>query len=314
MDRPLTWAIAWALCVVAFVANTWSSLETAVDDAFISGRYAAHAADGLGLVYNAGEPAIEGYSNLLWTLWLSTALSMGFELHTTMVWSGLFFGVLALGALLLASRHWVDGHWVAILPVLFLSLDPHFAVVTTNGLESSMYMALVFGVVAATWGVKGRWRWPLGVAIGLLWACRPEGVVVAGLILIADLWKKPPRTLNTWAPTLVASGVMAMLLSWRVWVYGAWLPNTAAAKATGEFADLWWKHWKYIEMEWWFWLGWAVLTVLGALLGVRDRKRGLVVALICVSLAIASQVYLWMPGARLLLTPMVAFIYALPLP
>ena len=38
------------------------------DDAMISMRYARNLADGYGLRWNPGEPAVEGYSNLLWTL------------------------------------------------------------------------------------------------------------------------------------------------------------------------------------------------------------------------------------------------------
>ena len=43
-----------------------------IDDAFISFRYAANLVDGHGLVFNHGE-RVEGYTNLLWVLILSTA-------------------------------------------------------------------------------------------------------------------------------------------------------------------------------------------------------------------------------------------------
>ncbi|MFH1312951.1 MAG: hypothetical protein ABIJ00_06950 [Candidatus Eisenbacteria bacterium] len=41
------------------------------DDAMISMRYARHFADGDGLVWNVGEERVEGYTNLLWTLYMS---------------------------------------------------------------------------------------------------------------------------------------------------------------------------------------------------------------------------------------------------
>ena len=37
----------------------------------VSMRFARNLADGHGLVYNAGQPAVEGYTNLLWTLWMA---------------------------------------------------------------------------------------------------------------------------------------------------------------------------------------------------------------------------------------------------
>ncbi len=41
------------------------------DDAFISFRFARNLAAGLGLLYNPGLAPVEGYSNLLWVLWLA---------------------------------------------------------------------------------------------------------------------------------------------------------------------------------------------------------------------------------------------------
>ena len=40
------------------------------DDAMISMRYGRNLAEGLGLVWNAGE-RVEGYTNLLWTLFMA---------------------------------------------------------------------------------------------------------------------------------------------------------------------------------------------------------------------------------------------------
>src|SRR3954468_9126066 len=41
-----------------------------IDDSMISMVYARNLADGHGLVYQAGQH-IEGYTNLLWTLWMA---------------------------------------------------------------------------------------------------------------------------------------------------------------------------------------------------------------------------------------------------
>lgn len=41
------------------------------DDAMISMRYAKNLAAGHGLVWNPGEPPVEGYTNPLWTLWMA---------------------------------------------------------------------------------------------------------------------------------------------------------------------------------------------------------------------------------------------------
>lgn len=44
---------------------------TLFDDAMISMRYARNLAAGHGLVWNAGQPPVEGYTNPLWTLWMA---------------------------------------------------------------------------------------------------------------------------------------------------------------------------------------------------------------------------------------------------
>ena len=61
--------VAWAFASVVFVVNAWPSLETVVDDAYITARFAEQLAGGSGLVYNAGQPAVEGFTNLAWC-WL----------------------------------------------------------------------------------------------------------------------------------------------------------------------------------------------------------------------------------------------------
>jgi len=57
-----------AVVVLAFHARSYSFLT---DDAFISFRYARNLSHGAGLVFNPGEPAVEGYSNFLWVLVLA---------------------------------------------------------------------------------------------------------------------------------------------------------------------------------------------------------------------------------------------------
>src|ERR1043165_1516945 len=70
---PVLAAVALALVFIwrtAFTIHgeTYFSL---FDDAMISMRYGRNLAEGHGLVWNPGQPPVEGYSNLLWTLWMA---------------------------------------------------------------------------------------------------------------------------------------------------------------------------------------------------------------------------------------------------
>src|SRR4026207_598427 len=65
--------IAAATFYFAFILGTSFAIRgeryfALVDDAMISMRYAAHLADGNGLVWNIGEKPVEGFTNLGWTL------------------------------------------------------------------------------------------------------------------------------------------------------------------------------------------------------------------------------------------------------
>src|SRR3954452_23840444 len=69
---------------------------TLFDDAMISMRYARNLVEGHGLLWNPGQPAVEGYSNTLWTLWMSVVHLFGLpDSKTSLV-------VTVAGALLLA--------------------------------------------------------------------------------------------------------------------------------------------------------------------------------------------------------------------
>jgi arabinofuranosyltransferase len=64
------------LALGLFIAES-SQLRPQIDDAFISYRYARNLVEGHGLVFNIGE-YVEGYTNLLWTLLVAAAMSLGF--------------------------------------------------------------------------------------------------------------------------------------------------------------------------------------------------------------------------------------------
>ena len=76
--RPGIKAPALLLTVfsVTFVARTGVRYHgrlyfSLFDDAMISMRYAANLAHGHGLVWNPGQPPVEGYTNFGWTLWMA---------------------------------------------------------------------------------------------------------------------------------------------------------------------------------------------------------------------------------------------------
>ena len=58
----------------------WEAWDFTIDDAYISFRYARNLIEGHGLVYNPGE-RVEGYTNLVWTLFIAAGMKMGIDPH-----------------------------------------------------------------------------------------------------------------------------------------------------------------------------------------------------------------------------------------
>jgi hypothetical protein len=77
----IAFAVALMFYVVFILRTSFSALGTRYfvlfEDAMISMRYARNFAEGNGLNWNAGEPRVEGYTNLLWTLWMALFHKLG---------------------------------------------------------------------------------------------------------------------------------------------------------------------------------------------------------------------------------------------
>ena len=75
------------LLIAAAAAVAWVN-RFVQDDAFISFRYAKNLAEGNGLVWNVGQPAVEGFSSPLWMGLLSLGASLGLDLALWARWLG----------------------------------------------------------------------------------------------------------------------------------------------------------------------------------------------------------------------------------
>ena len=88
--RRLCFWLAFSALFVGLLALAWYN-RFIQDDAFISLRYAFNLLHGDGLVWNPGQPPVEGYTNFLWTLLLTIPLSIGGDIVTHVQWFSLIF-------------------------------------------------------------------------------------------------------------------------------------------------------------------------------------------------------------------------------
>jgi hypothetical protein len=230
--------LRWLPIAAMFLLFAVISFTVTTEDAYISFRYAENIAAGHGIVFNAGEERVEGYSNPLWVAILAITSKLGLYTVTTARCLGLLFGALTLLEIMLllglVSR---DRTARAVLAAIVLATAPPYLFWSQTGLENGLFLyLLMLGWRLATAEDVEPDRFPYsGIAFLLLAVTRPEGIMYA---VIFGAWKlvnlarsnkgKDIRRFLVWAAMIVIP--FCAFLLWRHWVFDAWVPNTFFAK------------------------------------------------------------------------------------
>jgi arabinofuranosyltransferase len=235
--RIRSWAAGIALIFLAHVIL----LACVAEDAFIAFRFAKNLAIGRGLVWNAGEAPVEGYTDFLWVLLSAATIRLGLNVVLFAQVAGV---AAAYGTLWLiwraGRRHLRLEPVVAILPVLLLAVAGPFATWAASGMEMSFFtwLALLSAYLVAEVWQNDRSRAAAWSAITLVAATltRPEGAMLAALLLggstLAALAVR--RRLSEFtAATALYLGLFGLYFAWRYSRYGYLLPNTFYAKTGG---------------------------------------------------------------------------------
>jgi len=248
VTHPSTYLVLACLILLAHQAFYYRALGSdAIDDAYISFRYAQNLVAGQGLVFNAGE-RVEGYTNFLWTIILAFFMRLGFEPSPVAIGLGALFGVATLWLVYRFLKHTsLRDSPVPIITVLCLAFDGSFALWAVSGMETSMFAFLVFAALTSY-----LWEWESekpGILSGALLALaamtRPEGMLVLGVVVIHQALARLAlqRKLLTSADVARAGAFLLLYLPyflWRYYYYGFLLPNTFYAKVT--VRDSWAQH------------------------------------------------------------------------
>jgi arabinofuranosyltransferase len=289
LNRSAVLTAAILLAATAGLYVGWRVFWFLTDDAYIAFRYISNAHLGLGYVWNAPPfKPVEGYTSFLWVLLLDLLWRItGLEPPATANAVALVF---AAGSLLLTAALVLRlrlgpalARWR--LPLLVLVLlgtlsNRTFLAWTSSGLETAMFnfwlTAWVFVAVSLPPG-RLRWLTLLSALAMLLELTRPDGLLflAATLVLIAaGAWQRwRARALRpSFLLALSPFALTVAHLLWRLAVYGAWLPNTYAAKYVGPWPE---SGARYvlsfiIEYAWWFWL--ALAAAFLVLLAVRHTR------------------------------------------
>lgn len=226
------------LAFVLFGVGAWAYFPFVADDAHIVGRYALNAADGLGLVYNAGE-RVSALTSPLHAL-VVTGLAFVTDDPVTL-YRGLA-PLLPLLALLGALKGARLGPGETALICAFGLASPFLALWSIGGLETpilaalmTLYAARLLRVYrAASFDLRDTVA--LGALTGLAFLTRHDSILVTLpplLALTSVYWRWPA----VWAGAGVALVLAGSWLSFAYLYYGDILPTSFYTKMVTDRID-----------------------------------------------------------------------------
>jgi len=208
-----------------------------VDDAYITYRYAANWAAGLGPVYNPGE-YVEGYSCFLWMALLALGGRLGLDPEMLAPRLNLVIGIVTLVALarVCLELRTPRPRALAAAVTLMVALAAGTSFYAASGMDTPLFaLALVLAVFALTRSARrGRYLSALP-ALALLELARVEGFLyaltgVAMMLTWESARRGRPALRSALALALGVAALTATVLAVRHRVYGLWISTTVISK------------------------------------------------------------------------------------
>jgi hypothetical protein len=205
----------------------------------ISMRYGRNLASGAGLVWNAGETPVEGYTNFLWTLWMAAVHLLGLpesKVSLAMMLTGV--AILIGNALLVERicRRVTSAATAATAPLIAMAVTLFYYPLvfwTLRGMEVGAVALAFDALILLAITMDEEFSPARALAMGLLGASailiRSDALVSVGAISLYAALTVPgrKRQLAVAASVGVCVGTAAMLqVAFRWGVYHETLPNT----------------------------------------------------------------------------------------
>jgi hypothetical protein len=139
----------------------------------------------------------------------------------------------------LAKLHFASAKWLAVLCALLLALQPMMNMIAVSGMETTMFIGLV---VISLYNYKKKNWTALGISLGLLLWCRPDGLVLWVAILadyliamMLENSRKGKKEVRLSArelitPFSIAAAIAVCYFLFNYILSGSLFPNTFRAK------------------------------------------------------------------------------------
>jgi arabinofuranosyltransferase len=202
------------------------------EDAAMLMRYSQNLAQGNGIVWNIGQAPVDGATDFLFMAVLAGLYAMGGGLESTVLWVGGLAHILTVLLVYIGVRRcFKGGVLAAVISAAFLLFGPGLRYVESSFGTSFFALFCCLSWFSAQMVVEQPHS--IGRAFFFAFCCllmgltRPEGVLFAGFILLAILfrlgWKTSVRIIAIFTGVFLLLGGAYFL--WRWSYFGYPLPN-----------------------------------------------------------------------------------------
>ncbi len=223
--------------IVLIIFPKWT-----VDDAYITFRYADNLAKHGELNWNIGEDPVEGYTGVALPVILAGFIKLGFSPIVVSQYIGVLSFFLGWLMLWLILRKLKIHELVQSAILLLYGTTPILFTHALSGLETMLFIcviiACIYALLRSILDTENHRRnnivlFLLLLLVGLI---RPEGVVLAGLFIIAAgyvKYKYYPKELKSFIISFIFFYLLpaSAYFIWRVGYYGQFFPNTYYVKS-----------------------------------------------------------------------------------
>jgi hypothetical protein len=236
LDRTLI--VATVILAVLF---TWGSLSRPpLEDAAILLRYVRNVAAGYGIVWNPGEKPVDGSTDFLFLLVASGLVKLGWQPQAAArLWDLVAHCLTIVLIYVFIRKQRESTRWAALLSAAYLAVGPALLYIW-DGFGTPVFALFASLTWWLAWRIKENGNSHLNCALfglcGLATALeRPEGVFLAGLMLLALIFLRGPRHCKL--VTLYFLAIMGIgggfYFFWHWYYFGYPLPNPFYVRGNG---------------------------------------------------------------------------------
>jgi hypothetical protein len=224
-----SWIPFFIIPIAVFLTSFWylfpAPAEFPMDDTYIHFVYAQNLIDHGELMFSSPGESGVGSTSMLWVYLIAAGYSLGLSLHMTTK----ILGIISLIMVGIQVYYLIRPKLApvySLLCALAVVLSGNVLWFGLSGMETVLFLAL--GLLALLVFRSRKWGW-LGVVLGLLVLTRPEGIILAGVIILVEVVHK-----RIHAGVILAVIILLILtLPWYGYLFlrtGHILPTSAIGK------------------------------------------------------------------------------------